>query len=304
MIYCSLYFCLEKIELERLTSLQVKDKLWGVAELDGRIYVLCGSRTVVVYDGSTFERLTEAEVRDKSLDAFDIAACTINHCLYVLDGNKRDVWRLKNEQSQPDLWLRTEVDSFSVTPNGHVLLLSNSEPASLSIHGPDANLLETVKLPNELKEPQHAVETRDGNFIVSHGGYQLKESTCNSQHRVCEMTRDGTVIRSYGGVKGGGSGELNNPVRVAIDAEGRVFIADWGNDRVLVVDSSLTTCTTLLTKDQDDVYCPRRLFYSVDSHRLFVGERRDHVTVYDVTSAVAAAATHRFNRTQKTSIEK
>ena len=52
--------------------------------------------------------------------------------------------------------------------------------------------------------------------------------------RVVQFTADGTLVRIFGGKKGGGPGELNTPHGVAIDTQGRVLVADSGNKRVAI----------------------------------------------------------------------
>lgn len=52
--------------------------------------------------------------------------------------------------------------------------------------------------------------------------------------RVVQFTADGRFIRIFGGKKGAGAGELDTPHGVAIDAQGRVLVADSGNKRVAI----------------------------------------------------------------------
>jgi len=70
----------------------------GVAQLDGRIYVLCDqSQTITVYDDKTFVRQKDVVMKikaRKAVNAYDIAACKLNHCLYVTDINNRCILKL------------------------------------------------------------------------------------------------------------------------------------------------------------------------------------------------------------------
>ena len=47
-----------------------------------------------------------------------------------------------------------------------------------------------------------------------------------------QFTRDGKFVRIIGGKKGSGPGELQIPHGVAIDAQGRIIVADSDNKRV------------------------------------------------------------------------
>ena len=58
--------------------------------------------------------------------------------------------------------------------------------------------------------------------------------------RVVQFTPAGTFVRIFGGRKGSGPGELSTPHGVAVDAQGRVLVADSGNKRIAIFDKSGT----------------------------------------------------------------
>ncbi len=68
----------------------------------------------------------------------------------------------------------------------------------------------------------------DGSFYVSDG---------YANTRVAKFSHDGRFIREWG-VKGAGPGEFDLPHGVAIDRNGRVYVADRSNARVQVFDSA------------------------------------------------------------------
>ena len=43
---------------------------------------------------------------------------------------------------------------------------------------------------------------------------------------------------TFGGVQGGGPGEFNKPVGIAVDPLGSIFVADRNNQRVQIFDNS------------------------------------------------------------------
>jgi len=55
--------------------------------------------------------------------------------------------------------------------------------------------------------------------------------------RVVEFSRDGKFVRWWGG-KGNGPGEFNVPHSIAIDAKGRLYVADRSNNRIQIFDQS------------------------------------------------------------------
>ena len=54
-------------------------------------------------------------------------------------------------------------------------------------------------------------------------------------NRVVKFTKDGQFIKAWG-KKGAGPGDFSVPHAIAIDARGRVFVADRGNSRVQIFD--------------------------------------------------------------------
>ena len=50
-------------------------------------------------------------------------------------------------------------------------------------------------------------------------------------HRIQRFTVDGEYLGGWGGY-GAQAGQFNTPWRMACDADGNVFVADWRNDRV------------------------------------------------------------------------
>jgi len=164
--------------------------------------------------------------------------------------------------------LQSVTQYLSVTSCGNVLLIDGLS-STLYIYGPDAQLVHAIRLPSDMRHPRHAVETTTGNFVICHG---WKDDLLN---RVCEVTKDGRVIRSYSGdpVVGGGTHvQLNTPLHVAIDAEGRVYVADCFNARVVVLHSSLSLLRVIQTSDEQvGGGRPWSICYSPDSRQLIVG---------------------------------
>jgi DNA-binding beta-propeller fold protein YncE len=78
-----------------------------------------------------------------------------------------------------------------------------------------------------LNGPSDVVIAKNGDIFVSDG-----EST---NTRVVKFSKDGKFIKFWG-TKGGGPGELNLPHGIAIDSQGRLYVADRTNKRIQVFD--------------------------------------------------------------------
>ena len=68
---------------------------------------------------------------------------------------------------------------------------------------------------------------KNGDIFVSDG-----EST---NTRVVKFSKDGKFIKCWG-TKGSGPGEMNVPHNIAMDSEGRLYVADRANKRIQVFD--------------------------------------------------------------------
>src|SRR5262249_15692997 len=54
--------------------------------------------------------------------------------------------------------------------------------------------------------------------------------------RIVKFSANGTFIKAWGSQKGSGPGEVSGPHRLALDAQGRLFVADRGNRRIHIFD--------------------------------------------------------------------
>jgi hypothetical protein len=91
-----------------------------------------------------------------------------------------------------------------------------------------------------LKHPKPPLPPVDGMFRQvtdmawdSSGSTYISDGYINS--RIAKVDKDGNWIRSWG-EPGSEPGQLNTPHSIAVDAEGRVYVADRGNRRIQVFD--------------------------------------------------------------------
>ncbi|MBM3771314.1 MAG: hypothetical protein FJW27_08510 [Acidimicrobiia bacterium] len=54
--------------------------------------------------------------------------------------------------------------------------------------------------------------------------------------RIVKLSKDGAFIKAWGTQKGSGPGEVIGPHRLALDSQGRLFVADRGNRRIQIFD--------------------------------------------------------------------
>jgi len=95
-------------------------------------------------------------------------------------------------------------------------------------------------------------------------------------------------MRTYGGPPGHGPGQLNQPIRLALDNEGRVFVTDWCGRRLVLLDPQLGSDRILLGQDQGEAHEPQRICYIAETGRLMVGMDTGAVDIYSVHQSCVA----------------
>jgi len=83
---------------------------------------------------------------------------------------------------------------------------------------------------------------------------------------------DGAVVRSYGGQEGSQLTQMNAPIGLSVDREGRVLVADGYNNRLLVIDQSLSSAHEMSVCVDGGLNDPCSLWYDQSRRRLYIGE--------------------------------
>ena len=257
-----------------MSVLCVVGSVQGVTQLHDVVFVVCyGSSTILKFNATTHQRLTDIVVKDL-LDPWDIAACEQTSHVYVADDVKC-IWRVSADGADIKHWLPQSPDdtfkprSLSVTSTR---LLVTSLTKQLMQFDADGNELRRVHLPDYMY-PHHAVESPTGTFIVGHDNTQLK------QYQVSEVNTGGEVLRQFPGSR---LSSLSWPDHVAVDSHGNIFVADNDNRRILLLDAHLTLRRVIVDEHQLNCRQPRRLCYREQSAQLLVGLYKGVVAVFDV----------------------
>jgi len=116
------------------------------------------------------------------------------------------------------IWItdKTGDQVFKYSPDGELLMTLGKKGVAGDNDSTDA-----------LNGPSDVVMGKNGDIFVSDG-----EST---NTRVVKFSKDGKFIKCWG-TKGAGPGELNLPHNIAMDSEGRLYVADRTNKRIQVFD--------------------------------------------------------------------
>ena len=164
---------------------------------------------------------------------------------------------------------------LSITPSNDLLVTSQRRgmdyPTFLNSYKlPEVEWLKTIHMPTQIVCVSHAVQTTNGNFIIS----------CSHKNShgyvISELSTDGTHINQTFDLQSVDSILLKTwkPVHLAIDEDGNIFVADMSDDghRVFQLSSRLNRIEMELNHDRHQIDQPFRLCYVREKHMLIVGQ--------------------------------
>jgi len=231
----------------------------------------------------------------------DMVACEQTSQLYVADdwecvwlylANPECVWRVSVDEHKAlvvksavmvttvtDIkrwWSKSSSDTFiprTLSVTSTRLLVTSDYTNQLLQLDAGGDELRRVQLPDDMTDLQHAVESPTGTFIISHHNTQLK------QDQVSEVNTDGKVLRQFTGSRL----SLGFTPHVAIDSHGNIFLADYHNRHILLLDAQLTPRRVIVDQHQLNYKSPWRLCYREPTGQLLVGlDEQNSVLVFDV----------------------
>lgn len=270
-----------------MKSLDGLGTLRGVTQLEDQIYVLSSKDNIIhIFKGETFKSVKQVLLKsfNSSIEARDIVACSKAKCIYISDRQGKCIWRLTKDGNELTDWVSFSGDGhfrkLSVALDGQ-LVMPHADPWRIEIFESRESKgypVQQVMLPSDIDKAQSVLKISKNTFLVCHG---MDAIDC---HRVCkievESKNQGHMCRSYGGKKGRLNMQMDFPSQITVDQFGYVYVADCHNDRVLLLDEKLTLCSTLLTRDENDMKKPCRISYDCQLNRLIVETERGQVNVY------------------------
>ena len=209
-------------------------RTWGATsavdiDRDGRsVWVAerCGANNC---DGSTLPVVLKFDADGNLVTSFGSGMFAFPHGIHIdRDGN---IW-VTDGQGSKDGTKGHQVIKFSA--DGKVLMRIGT--AGKAGHPPDA-----------LTEPNDVITLPNGDILIAegHSGQNMKAPP-DTVARISRFSREGKFIGSFGKL-GSAPGEFRTPHGLALDSQGRLFVADRGNVRLQIFDKDLKFVTE--TKD-------------------------------------------------------
>jgi DNA-binding beta-propeller fold protein YncE len=242
---------------------------------------------ISVYSTDTFELKRKITFTGSGSNLYGLAPCrTENDCLYV-----SDYWNNRVHKLNISLEHTTTSTSWAVASRPHGLsvnkannlLIAAAESQKIQEYTSNGSLVrETV----DGNSPFQAVELADGTIAVSRFG---------PVYGVAVLSANGTVLHQYGSTTTGtGPGQMNEPRGLAVSKRGFVIVAEFGNNRISVLNPTLSEAHSMLlpTHAIAQIKNPHAVYLDESSARLYVGEWSSpyRVLVFDNVFVLKAAS--------------
>jgi DNA-binding beta-propeller fold protein YncE len=248
---------------------------FAVTSLDDKLFVArspAATDLVLVYDTNTFQLLGNITVPGATGNFYGLAACPVNNCLYVSEMTKHVVYKVELSSAIFD---NPKITNKSVCSYPAGLFVNSQHNVMVTCaSGRVQEYTTNGSLIRELSDSAiwHSVEVNNGTWAVSRYA---------SKNQVCQLTTSGTVVKCYGNVTAGSAlGQMNWPQTMAIDKQGYIVVADENNNRILVLNPTLSDgrLLPLPINDTGTIVQPLGLWLDESRGRLYVaennGERR------------------------------
>ena len=191
----------------------------------------------------------------------DMVGCGVNNCLYASIHNINSIHKVALGQNNTlSSWsIDSSPHGLSVT-SSHNLLVAVSGANALYEYSTDGVAIRQINLqPAGISAPVYAVQLSNDHYAVVHHG---------PTHQFSVISSDGQLVQSYRG----DAGNMNEPRAVAVDQAGRVFVADQGNHRILVMCCKNLSAYPLPLPTECQLDGPCSIYYDSSNRHLYIGE--------------------------------
>jgi len=260
--------------LSHVIPSQGKDGVTAVTSLDDDVFVLreFSKQQVEVYDAvsCTLQRHITVHGLGGYTYTGGLAVCAHYKCLYVSDTS--------SYIHRAELTGSNEVMKWSVanSPVGlsvnraHNVVVACCDVNKLQEYTTHGSLVREICLQAGVTSPWHAVQLSSGDYVVS----QFR-----SPGVVSVVGVDGQVRHSYGQSQTSGVGQMKYPTSLAVTKNDYILVADQCNNRILSMNSSLSSIQELTLPVVGGIKEPWGLCLDESRGRLYVGHKFVMITM-------------------------
>ena len=258
--------------IRRIAIEEESSDVYGVTWLENKIYVVCrGSNLVHVYpDKEPFDELEDDRIEIKEMKRpYDMATSGIIRSIFISDNVNQCIWSVQTPSKEIS---RREIDGMpcglSINSSDELIVLVCLDLRSyIDVYRCEGGeCIQSIEVGGALSA-QHVVRSSNGNFIIVH------RSTDDYQvHLISEVSIDGTkIIRSFDH-RSIESNKLKHwwPYHLSIDEDDNIFVTDYENYEVVLLNSRLDEHQILKSRDEHQIKGSTRLCYVREKQMLIV----------------------------------
>jgi len=277
------FFCINNAVL--LTAV-VKSKLthvipggtgvYAVTSLGDDVFVVCdGSRQVEVYDAWTFTLQRYIMVPEFGIKCgrfWGLSACAHHQCLYVSDDVNDNIHRaeLSGSKAVKQWSVAGGPAGLSVNRAHNVVVAcwKTNKIQEYTTHGALVReiSLEQVGVQAGVRWPWRAVQLSTGDYVVS-------DCEWTSPDTVSVVGVDGQLVRRYRPSQTSDVGQMSSLTSLAVTKNDDILVADHHNNRILLINRSLSSARELTLPVDGRIQRPWGLCLDESRARLYVGEK-------------------------------
>jgi len=222
------------------------------------------SEEVEIYDAVTLTLQRRLTVPGLGAWPSGLAACPINNCLYASNWHNNHVHRVELSGSNVvKKWSVAKRPAGLSVNSEHNLIVACWEADRLQEYTTHGSLVRIICLQAGVTRPWHAIQLSTGDYVVSQ--YM-------SSGAVSVVGVDGQVVRSYGQSQTSDVEQMNHASGLAVTKNDDILVADEGNNRILLINSSLGSIQELALSVDGGIKQPWGLCLDDSRGRLYVGE--------------------------------
>jgi len=199
-----------------------------------------------------------------SVECHGLAACEFNQCLYASVQYPATIYKVSPVTNNVVRRWSTNGQPGGLSVNSvHNLLVACCYTHKVQEFTTDGAMVREIDLqPSGITYPVHVVQLPDRNFGITHHG---------SEHGYSVVGSDGKIVKSAQGPAGDAAGQMRSPRGFAV-SKSKVFVADHGNNRLLLLNSESMSFEQLppsFNVGFDDPYC---IHFDASAGVMYVGE--------------------------------
>ena len=239
---------------------------YAVASLGDEVFVAChNSQDIAVYDAGSFTLRRRLTVPGLGSLCYGLAACISNNCLYASDYENSGIHRVGLSGGSAVIKWSVAGHPAGLSVNkAHNVVVTCCQANKLLEYTTHGTLVREISLQQTgLTSPWHAVQLSTGHYVVCH---------CTYPGVVSVVGVDGQVVRRYRQSRPSKVGQMNSPRSLAVTKNNEIVVGDIGNNRILSMNSSLSSIQALALSVDGGIQQPWGLCLDESRGRLYVSE--------------------------------